>query len=199
MIKFAFFTLLILSLNINCNSDKSTVVSLIDYTSYVEPSKTYDSMRKDYTRSGLTDSLKIIGHAIFEPVIKFRIDTLLVNRYGVSLEKLQEKIATFKKLKSIKEIENERIITDSGAEIPITAIISIHYTSGHYKPEIFLPKPERYKYKGRRAVIIEIYFKKKNQKKLIEFIKSNFHKYSDSYTFDFEYEILKQKIDITEK
>jgi hypothetical protein len=117
---------------------------------------------------------------------------LRVNQYRISYEKLQDRITAIDKSKSINELEELFVINDYGQEVPIMAFAEIYVKPEYYEPEIFVPKLESYNYQGRRAVKIELYCKKKNEKELIDFIKKIIQTYSHNFMHDYwKYEIVK--------
>jgi hypothetical protein len=187
MVKHSYFIILILLLVSDYTNAQSDTVNLIVYTYFVNPQATYDSICKDFTQSGLVDSLKIIGRPILVPAIVFKIDTLRVKMCGISMAELQGKIKRIDKLKPLKELEKQLVIADaSGRQIRFETFTSICFQAEYYRPEIYLPKPESFKYHGIIAVKIEFYCKNANKKKLVELIKSNIHRYSDFEIVKFE-------------
>lgn len=182
MIKFTYCVFLILMISSCVGSTKKVGnVDLIFYTYFTNPKETYDSLITDFTRSGLVDSIKIIGRPITVPSLDIQIDTAAAHRYGILLETLKEKIDMLHQLASPDELSEQFVINKSGQKIPVPAFLEVYIKPEQYKPKIFIPKPEVYHYKDQRAVKMEIYCKRKNEKKLIEFIQSRVPDYSGEF------------------
>jgi len=172
-------------------------LSLIIYTDFMNPKSTYDSLRKDIMFTGLVDSIIIIGIPIVIPVFSIQIDSLKTNQFGISYDDIYDKIKESAIVSnSFNELQNIYMKTKSDQKIPISAFVSFYTSQDYYKPEIFKPKPESFYYQGIKAVKIEFYYEKRNEKALNEYIKSNIDDYSDVINFNYdkiEYEIVKNK------
>ncbi|MBN1181084.1 MAG: hypothetical protein JXB49_02275 [Bacteroidales bacterium] len=161
----------------------------------MNPQKTYDSLRNDFTNSGLIDSLKIIGRPITVSSIHFHIDTSIIKKYNVSIGNVKEQIAVMDKSTTLNELMDQFIINDSGQKVPIHTFIEFKLMSEYYEPEIYVPNPEVYYYHDKKAVKIELYCKKENEKKLIEFVSRNISDYSHRYNNEYwSWEVVKTKI-----
>ncbi len=193
MNKLIYYILLIPLISACVCGTKMSNIGLIFYMDFVNPQKTYDSLVNDYMLSGLTDSIKIIGCPIMVSSLDIQIDTQAVKEYGISFETLKDKVGSINKLKTFYELSEQYVINESGQKIPFGAFSKIYVKPEYYKPGIFIPEPEVYYFNNRRAVKMELYCKRKNEKELIESIKSRIPDYSDKYV-NTEWQIIKQNI-----
>ena len=193
MIRLIYYTFLIPLISACVGGAKMSNIGLIFYTDFVNPQKTYDSLVNDFMLTGLADSIKIIGRPVTVSCLDIRIDTPVVKEYGISLEKLKDKVESINKLKTLDELSEQYVISESGQKIPFGAFSKIYVKPGYYKPGIFIPEPEVYYFNNRRVVKMELYCKRKNEKELIELIKNRIPDHSDKYVNP-EWQIVKQNI-----
>jgi len=156
-------------------------VTLIVYTDFIDPQKTYDTLINNFTQSGLVDSLKITGRPIFINTLRFDIDTLKVNHFGISIADVQDKISKTTKSHANRELMEEFIKTDGNENIPISSLVKVYSISDYYKPELFLPEPNVYYYNDKRCVKVQFYCQPRSKKRLTKFINSYLSNYSGSY------------------
>jgi hypothetical protein len=178
------------------SSDQPAIVNIIVYEDFADPKKTYDSLVQDFNESELVDSIKIIGRPVSVPVVKFKFDTLRVERYGVDFKEIDSLVKTLShKSFDIDKLNNMLVDGYDGVKIPISAISDIILEQEHYRPEIFLPTPECFKFKNECVVKVELFCKRKNMRKLINFIQENIPKYTTGFTNEnWRYEIVKGKL-----
>jgi hypothetical protein len=159
-------------------------LNLIIYTDFINPKSTYDSLRKDIMLTGLADSITITGMPIMVPAIYIQIDTTKANLLGIAPDDIYDKIEKSDKDNNfINELQKMYIKNKSGQMIPIANIISIHYSLDYYMPEVFKPSPDTFCYQGIRAVKVELYCQKRNEKKLGEYIKGHIDDYADGFNY----------------
>ncbi|TSE06345.1 MULTISPECIES: hypothetical protein [Aquimarina] len=165
-------------------------MDIIIYTDFLNPQQTYDQIRNNMMQTGLIDSLKIIGRPITVSSLDIQIDSVAVQQLEISVEDLENKIeAIYTSKISPSDVMHQSINNNSGKKIPISAFSKIMIKPINYEPKIFIPLPEVYYHEDKKAVKIECYHKKKNRKKLLEFIQKTMPKYADEFSLlkiDFE-------------
>ena len=162
------------------SQSKSDNISLIISTDFVNPRSTYDSIITNIIKTGFADSIKVFGRPLQESRLSIEIDTVRADLFKVPLELLYDKI--LRKTDSIKNIQEfNRLLIENrdGNKIPLSSFVSLVRTQDYYKPEIFIPEPEVFYYRGNRAVKIEIYPGRGYKDKLIKFIENNLQSHAD--------------------
>ncbi len=196
ILKSAWYIFLLLTF-IACSSQTHTV-NLVIYSNFADPKEAYDSLRNDFTQSGIIDHLRIIGSPIIEPFIDMKIDTFRVNHYGIPYEEMMDTLTkAANNSDNIDEILRSSVKTQTGETVPVSAFVTFEMTKGYYEPGIFIPEPEIFYYKGREAVNIQLFTTKKNQKAMIKYIRKNMDNYAVKSYFHMqkpEYEIVKSRI-----
>ncbi|NJO87573.1 MAG: hypothetical protein HC831_00380 [Chloroflexia bacterium] len=180
-----------------CSSGNDTgIVNLIVFDDFVDPMKTYDSLVQDFKNSGLIDSVKIEGRPISVPVIKFKIDTFRVERYGVKLTEIDSLIKNLSDLNfNPNDVAHLLVSGFNSEKIPMAAISEVILEKEYYKPDIFTPTPDCFKFQNECVVKVELFCTKKNMKKLIKFINENMQQYTTDFTNEtWKYEIIKNKL-----
>jgi hypothetical protein len=105
------------------SSDQPAIVNIIVYEDFADQKKTYDSLVQDFNESELVDSIKIIGRPVSVPVVKFKFDTLRVERYGVDFKEIDSLVKTLShKSFDIDKLNNMLVDGYDGVKIPISAI-----------------------------------------------------------------------------
>ncbi len=180
-----------------CSStNQQGLVNIILYGNFVEPQKTYDSLIYDFTATELVDSIKITGKPLLVPVINFNIDTIRAEKYGMDVKKIQEltKNISYENFNE-NRLNNLFISNLDGKKIPITAVTEVVLNRQYYKPEMYQPVPECYKYNGECVAKIELFCQKKNVKKLAKFALENMKKYAAHFAIEnWRFEIIKNKV-----
>ncbi|MBW1294999.1 hypothetical protein [Aquimarina litoralis] len=175
MTRISYFIIFFLTFNSCASYQKNEILELIVRNEFLDPPKAYDMLIEDFVKTGLIDSLKIIGRPISIPKLEFEIDTLRIHQMGISMSLIQENLKKIDPSKGIDEIIHQYITTESGQEIPLSAVCKAYLKAGYYKPEIFASIPETYYYKDEKVVKIVFYPKKDNTKRLIEFTNEYFN------------------------
>lgn len=196
MIRAVYFILLVLLISSCADNNMLKKVDLIIYTGFSNPKDTYNSLLERFMQSGLVDSIKIIGMPIEELFMDVQTDTTAVRRYEVSLDTLNNQIELTQniELKTVDEDSlNDLTVIESGQEVQIDAIAQFNLKPAYYKPGIFVPKPEVFYYKNRKAVKMELYCIKKHEKEVIKLIENKIRDYSATFMNNrWEYEIVNQ-------
>lgn len=164
-------------------------LKLVIYDDFVDPLETYETLIEKFNGTNLVDSIRIIGLPIYEPVLKFKIDSQVVELYDILYTTIEQALS--KNYSSETELMNYMVINKSGNEIPLSAIGTLNATKENYKPDIFIPRPETYTHNGVKCVRIEFFCKKKDRqmlkletnKILTNHIDRSYHKIGVEYDF----------------
>ncbi len=184
---------------VTCAHSKDKCINLIIYTDFFNPLKTYKNLKEDLVNTGYIDSMKVIGRPLYKPEIVVQFDTVKVIAYGFDIDTIAAITAdSIISVKNIHDIQRIMFRNKSGFMISLSEISVLLERNSYYEPDIFLPDPKVYYYKGRSAVKLQLYYKKAMKKKLIEYIHGNIQNHSDAlnlgwdgYGFDkIEYEII---------
>lgn len=180
---------------LSCNTGYR-IVNLIVYTPFTDPQKNYDAIIGEISKTGLSDSIHVIGRPIHISTLYFEVDSQKANKLGISVDSVYALFTPeLKKTKSYENLRDLYLNSQDGNKIPVSAIASIHLISDYYKPEVYFTRPETYTYNQRNAVKLVIYTKPGQSRKIIQELKFIMQKYSTNNTsipINTEFEIVKE-------
>jgi hypothetical protein len=144
------------------------IVNLVVYTPFTNPQKKYDSIIGEISKTGLSDSIHVIGRPILISALYVEVDSQKAEMFDISVDSVYALFRHgLRNPKTFDSLQNIYINSKGGKKIPVTAIASFHLIPEYYRPEIYFTHPETYTYKERDAVKIIIYTKPGQSGKMI--------------------------------
>ncbi|WP_298543612.1 hypothetical protein [uncultured Aquimarina sp.] len=171
-------TLFVFLVLITSSCGSQNVIDLIIYDEYALPLPHFcPKLKEDLEASKLLDSIKFYGTPIPISVFSMEMDTSVVKRLDIPLEKFSRRLKEVEDSlnsgsKNFQNITNlDYLNPKDGKRIPFSSLVEIKAHAGYLQSEVFIPEPKEFYYKDERAVNVKLYVKNGKMKETLLFVK----------------------------